>query len=108
MGTSALPVMNDLPPETHERLDKFIASNLSFELPMEFLLCLVIQNCKAAYADIWPVNELDVAACRDLLRSRPDIKSLLETASAERKYSKIRNLRMSLGGHRSKSALTPQ
>jgi len=77
---------------------------------MEFLLSLIIKHCEAAYADIWPVNELadDVAACRDLLRSRPDIKSLLETACAERKYSKIRNLGMSLGEHRFKSALTPQ
>ena len=107
-------MVNDLSPQTHLEMDQIFTKSMSpagftVESHSANLLSMVIISSAGKYAGIWPINDKmsTFEECENLLRSRPDIRSLLQTAHAERKYAKIRSLRMSLGGHLSKSSLTP-
>ena len=95
-------MVNDLSPQTHLELDKLFTESMSpagltVESHGANLLSIVTNLSGGRYADIWPINDkmLTLEECENLLRSRPDIRSLLQTAHAERKYAKIRSLRMS-------------
>lgn len=92
--------MNDLSSQTHDQLDNEITTFLSSVGPTieshdATILYLVLVSCRAAYADIWPVNQnMDLVACGKLLASRADMRMALRIAYEEKKYAKIRNLRM--------------
>jgi hypothetical protein len=90
-------IMSDISSETHDNLDADLSvlSTMNFDSRPSLLLFLVIYDCVAAYADVWPIdmNASSQSACGDLLTSRQDIRDLLRTSHATGKYSEIRRLR---------------